>query len=49
VGKRPQYVAVNSKTNKIYVNTGTDSSLWVIDGATLATKMLPIGSNGRSP
>ena len=44
-GTRPQYIAVNPQTNRIYVSQG-DASLSIIDGTTNTPVSYPIGSTG---
>ena len=44
-GTRPQYIAVNPQTNRIYVSRG-DASLTIIDGATDTPASYAIGSTG---
>jgi YVTN family beta-propeller protein len=46
VGPRPQYIAVNPMTRRVYVSHGGDSSQFVMDPATLAVTRLPTGGNG---
>src|SRR5450759_3536786 len=43
VGKEPNWVAINSVTNKIYVPNFLSSNVTVIDGATDSTATVPAG------
>jgi YVTN family beta-propeller protein len=47
VGQRPIYVAVDQKTNRIYVSNQTDNTVSVIDGVT--NQVLDIVKVGRYP
>jgi len=43
VGREPNWVAINSATNKIYVPNNLSSNVTVIDGATDSTATVPAG------
>ena len=45
VGNRPEGLAVNTVTNKIYVPNSADGTVTVIDGVTLATTVVPAGGS----
>jgi len=44
VGSQPDAVAVNRKTDKIYVANFGSNNVTVIDGLTLTTQTVPAGS-----
>src|SRR4051794_2181590 len=45
VGQTPVAIAINPKTNKIYVVNQLDRTLTIIDGATNTTSTINVGNN----
>lgn len=45
VGKEPNYIAVNEKTNKVYVTNGGSNTLSIVDINKMSTKEIRVGSH----